>query len=128
LATRTSGSKVQELLYAMAGTTFEAEAEAEQRAWAQRLAVASLKAAGASRHQIYRLRNKLAGGADLDVEVAALKDRLELDRPESPFREAGTPKPFARIAVAKVAREYATAPEPINRGRGVYEMPWLTAA
>jgi hypothetical protein len=39
--------------------------------------IADLEALGASRHQIYRLRRKVAGGANLGVEVAALKARLE---------------------------------------------------
>jgi hypothetical protein len=74
-----------------------------------------------------------SAGADLDAEVTALKARLELDAtPVSArsFRGAAAvgPKPLARIRVARVARADATAPEPIDLGGGVYEMPWLTAA
>jgi hypothetical protein len=142
--------EVQKLLYAVAGTTFEAEAAAEQRAWAEVLdfprgwkkigpidvAIADLKAAGASQHQIYRLRKKIAAGASLDGEVDALKDRLERG-PTSPRRRpsfqeyaavATGPKPIGRIIPATVAREQLAAPEPVELAPGVYEMPWLTAA
>ena len=72
-------------------------------------------------HQLYRLRKKVAAGADLDGEVVMLKYRLGFDH-------AGSPKPLARIAIARVAREDASAPEPVELAPGLYELPWLRAA
>jgi hypothetical protein len=96
--------------------------------------IADLEAIGASRHQIYRLRQKLAAGADLGLEVAALKIRLERGLDEdiramaAGIEKRGQITLPGRAAVAKVAREAVASPEPVVLGPGVYEMPWLKAA